>query len=82
MINCYRLKRVASNRIHLTGFPGLLARRVLCGGLADHNQGATMSRKPEIPAFAKYWGGPKQPISSVANLARYTVSRCNLRLGE
>jgi len=62
----------------LTCFSGLLARRVLCSGLADHNQGATMAREPEKQAF----GGSKQPISSVANLARYTVSRCDLRLGE
>ncbi len=76
------LKRVASNRVHLTSFSGLLARRVLCGGLGDHNQDATMSSKPEKLACAVVLWGPKQSISSVANLARYTISSCDLRLGE
>ncbi|MCP4073028.1 MAG: hypothetical protein GY742_15025 [Hyphomicrobiales bacterium] len=66
----------------MTSFSGLLARRVLCGGLADHNQGATMSRELEKLACAVVLWGPKQSISSVANLARYSVSRCDLRLGE
>ncbi|MCP4070115.1 MAG: hypothetical protein GY742_00050 [Hyphomicrobiales bacterium] len=66
----------------MTSLSGLLARRVLCGGLDDHNQGATMSREPEKLASAVVLWGPKQSISSVANLARHTISSCDLRLGE
>ena len=76
------LERVALNRVHLTCFLGLLARRVLCSDLADHKQGTTMSRKPKKQAFANIWGGPKQAIFCVATLARYAVSRCDSRLGE
>ncbi len=55
---------------HLTGFSGFPARRAECSVAWHHKRGATLSGKPENPAF----GGPNRPAGRVAMLARYPAS--------
>ncbi len=72
------LEQVSTIRNHLTGLPGLLARRDFRLGLADHQENPTKSRRRGKPAS----GGPDQPISFVEQLLRYPVSQCATRLAE
>jgi hypothetical protein len=56
------------------------------GGLYDHKNIITQSRKSEKQAFPEYWGGPIQFICPDyfygAKLIRSTRSHCVLRLAE
>jgi len=53
----------------LSGFPRLLARHDLCGGLYDHRQLITKSSRRKNLAFAKVWGvGQISPSAALRTL--------------
>ena len=55
---------------HFTRFCGFPARHVERGDAQHHKRGATLSGRPQNPAF----GGPNRPAGRVAMLARYPAS--------
>ena len=61
---------------HLTGFSGFPARRALRCDAGHHKRGATLSGKPENPAF----GGSNRSTGSVAMLVRCPASHGAPRL--